>query len=342
MKLSYALLLCLLASCGGSPMTESLRPERDRTPPVFLDFAQESREEMVLFFDEPVVVDRETLIRQPEGDILVAEPESREVRLRFSPPCEPGSLNTLRLDVADGEGNGNWFLVEFYAPNENQPALVINEISPNGSSTRPDMVEFYVTAGGETTGLTLLLGTEENWTGRYVFPPMNVATGEYILFHCRPEGTGEEVTETGDDLDLSGGIRAGEGVRDLWPGEDMNLSGSNGVLTLSSLPVRGKCLDRIVYTNRTGDGEDKYGGWTAVLWPQIEELSSRREGERGWYFEGDLLFPEDSVWSGSTTSTRTLCRDSLSGDGDRSSDWHTAPTGGCSFGYPNTDEAYAP
>ncbi|MBN2625306.1 MAG: hypothetical protein JXA95_01470 [Spirochaetales bacterium] len=342
MKHLFLLFAATLVSCGGSPMTDGPPPVKDKVPPVLLDFRVDSREEITLIFDEPVEVNRETMIREPAGEVGFVSRDEGELTLRFTPACEPGSVNTLRLDAADSRGNGNWFLFEFYAPNENQPELIINEVSPNGSSSRPDMVEFYALTGGETTGLTLLLGTEDDWDSRYRFPPMEIGEGEYIILHCRPEGIAEEISETGDDLDLSGGRRAEAGVRDLWPPEDMNLSGSNGVLTLISLPVKGKCRDRLVYTNRTGDPQDRYRGWTSALWPQVQEISLREENARGWLFEGDFLNPEDGVWSDDTTSTRTLCRSSLSEDGDTRGDWHTVPTGGCTFGYPNTDEVYSP
>ena len=197
-------------------------------------------------------------------------------------------------------------------------------------------------SGGNCAGLSLLVGTESHWKERYLFPDMDVETGEYIIFHCRPLGEKGEISETGGDLNLSSGLRSEEGVRDLWPAEDMSLPSTNGILSLMSLPVKGTVLDRIVYTNRSEKETEKYAGWTAVLWPQIEELSAMGESRRGWYMAEDFLYPSDGVPSNKATSTRTLCRSSSSGDCDSREDWHTAPTGGSSFGYANTDDAYEP
>ena len=323
-------------------MTEAVSSARDRTPPVLVDFSMEGPDRMVIIFDEPVSVDEATLRREPSGAIEATPCEDGTLSLRFLPPCEPGSENSLYMDIFDDRGNTNWFLLDFYGPNENQPPVVINEISPNGSSSRPDMVEFFVLSGGNTAGMALFLGTEKDNKSRYVFPCMDVAEGEYIIFHCRPQGGEGEISETGGDLELSTGLRSEPGVRDLWPDEDMNLPGTSGVLSLMTLPLKGETVDRVIYTNRTGDDSDKYKGWTSTLWPQIEELSALSPEIRGWVAEGELLFPEDAVSSVGTTSTRTLCRSSLSGDEDRREDWHTAPTGGCSFGYPNTDDEYVP
>jgi hypothetical protein len=346
MKLIFAFMslmfLLFFFSCGGSPMSESVLASGDKTPPVLLDYSVESTGEIIIYFDEPVFVDEETVAREPEGESLVESDEEGKVTVSFLPDCTAGSRNTLHLDVYDEEGNTNWFLLEFYAPNENQPDMVINEFSPSGSSSRPDMVEFYVKTGGNTSGLALLLGTENNWKSIYSFPEMELAEGEYVIFHCRPSGEEGEISETGSELGLSTGSRSEEGVRDLWPEEDMNLSGTNGVLSLMSLPLNGKAIDRVIYTNRTGDPDDSYVGWTSTLWSQIEELSSREEGERGWSMEGEVIYPEECVYSDYSTSTRSLCRSSLSEDSDGLDDWHTAPSSGSTFGYPNTDEEYEP
>ncbi|MDC7223152.1 MAG: hypothetical protein PQJ60_05380 [Spirochaetales bacterium] len=336
----FFVLFCV--SCGGTPSGESLLSSGDNTPPVLLDYSVESAGELVLYFDEEVTVDGDTVSREPEGDITWEADGEGGLTLSFLPVCSAGSQNLLSLDVSDGEGNTNWFLLEFYAPNEDQPALLINEVSPNGTSSRPDMVEFFVESGGNTAGMALFLGTENEWSACYEFPEMDLAAGEYIIFHCRPEGGEGEISETGEDLSLSTGTRSEEGVRDLWPEEDMNLSGGSGILSLMTLPIKGQVMDRMIYTNRTGDPDDEYGGWTSSLWTQIEDLISQAEEERGWIISGDTLYPEEAVWSDDTTSTRTLCRSSLSADGDSGDDWHTGPTGGCSFGYANTDESYEP
>ncbi|MDC7218384.1 MAG: hypothetical protein PQJ59_00480 [Spirochaetales bacterium] len=343
MKFLLSLLAVLfILSCGGSPMSDSFSSNKDLTPPVLLDYSVISASEVRFSFDEAVSVDEETMSLDPAGEMTVVADEAGGLVVSFPTPRTAGSQSTLYLDVSDGEGNTNWFLLEFYAPNGNQPGLVINEVSPNGTSSRPDMVEFYVRSGGNTAGLALVLGTEDNRKGEYDFPEMELAEGEYIIFHCRPEGEEGEISETGDDLSLSTGTRSEEGVRDLWPDEDMNLSGTSGILTLLSLPQNGVCLDRLIYTNRTCDPDDSYVGWTSTIWPRIEELSLMGEEERGWFMEGEVIFPDECVWSDDTTSTRTLCRSSLSEDSDSAGDWHTAPTGGCSFGYPNGDECYEP
>ncbi len=343
MKISiFPLMLFVLMSCGGTPMAESVLPPRDKTPPVLLDYSLEGPGEMVVTFDEPVLAEGESAQREPEGGIEITGGDDGTLNIAFLPPCLPGSRNTLHLDVCDEKGNTNWFLFEFYAPNESQPDILINEISPNGSSSRPDMVEFFVRSGGNCAGMALLLGTESHRGGMYLFPDMDVETGEYIILHCRPRGDEGEISETGDDLNLSSGLRSESDIRDLWPAEDMNLSGTNGILSLVTLPVKGEIMDRVIYTNRAGKDKDKYEGWTSTLWPQIEELSAMEEARRGWYMEGAVITPEEGIPSGQTSSTRSLCRSSLSDDKDSRDDWHTVPTGNSSFGRPNTDEVYEP
>lgn len=344
-KLLILFLILLLFACEGSPMASQILTPKDRVPPVLLSHSIEGDDEssrLMILFDEPSLIDADTIVAEPECSLSLSQNDQEQVFLDFANPCLPGQLYTLRFDVSDQEGNSNWFILTFYGPNPHLPDTLLNEISILGTSSRPDMIEFYVREGGNTAGLTLFLGIESLSSGSYIFPSIEVTTGEYIILHCRPEGGDEEVSELGDDLSLSGGVRAVEGVRDLWVGEDLNLPGTSGILSLLTSPLGGDMMDRIVYTNRTADPLDQYLGWTSTLWSQVEEMSLFTPSQRGWVFQGEYLLPEEAVSSSYSTSTRTLCRSSLSEDSDSWNDWHTGITSGSSFGEVNSDDLYEP
>lgn len=336
----FTALALFSAGCGGSPMAGRFLPLGDRTPPVLTAYRVEREGALVLEFDEATRIEKDSLILDPGGGhSLDVTGSGTELQVALDPPPDPGREYKIRFDAFDERENGNWFLLSFYGANPRLPRAVINELSPKGSSTRPDMVEIYVMEPGNTAGLTLLLGMDEADENRWVLPAMEWEKGEYVILHCRPELIPEERDETDDNLSLSGGKRAVEGVRDLWAPRDLGLPGTSGIVSLMSSPRDGVVLDRIIYTNRPDDRADEKRGWTSALWEQVTALESLAPEERGWRWE-DSLMPSRAVWSDGSTSTRTLCRSSDSADTDRAEDWHTGITGSASFGYPNSDEEY--
>jgi hypothetical protein len=335
------LFLVSLTGCGGSPMTGSIFPERDRNPPVLLDYRNSFEEGLVLILDESAFLIEDSLLSEPSIPLnLVTKEFSREINITFVQPGVPGKSYKIHFDLKDERGNSNWFIVEYFGPNPRLPEVFINEISPNGSSTRPDMIELFVRKSGNTAGITLFLGAEERGGKHWIFPEMEWQAGEHIILHCRPEGLAEEISEVGSDFNLSGGLRAEAGIRDLWAPEDMNLSGTSGIITLMGSPAKGPHLDRIVYTNRLDNSSDPYAGWTSAMWPHIQDLMQMDSVLRGWLWEGEILFPGEAVWSDNSTSTRTLCRNDQSHDSNRADDWHTVPTSGSTFGFINSNDIY--
>ncbi len=249
----------------------------------------------------------------------------------------PGEKYYIKGAVKDSRGNSLTFCAEFYGYNPDIPGLLINEVTTQGSSSHPDLVELYVLSEGNMAGVTFYEGCSQDYDARYVFPSIDVDSGDFIIIHAKPEGIPDEITETHDRA-LSGGIDSNDLALDIWPEGFDGLSGNNGVLTLYSSPG-GSLIDAFLYSNRTSSSDEKYRGFGSTeTMTRMDETAN----SGGWIFSSTLISPEDCVNPDPSTATRSICRNSSSLDTDSRSDWHTVPTSMSSFGSVNSDDIYTP
>ena len=322
----------LLAACGPlADLREKLEP--DLNPPALLGF-RVRQERLELFFDEPPLCASEDVRLPPPLELAECSIEDTRVLLSLAGQV-PGQKYTVELTVADKRGNSLSLAVELYGYNPRCPGLLINEFTPRGSSTHPDLIELKVLEPGDMAGLTLHQGTPSSWDARLVFPPLAVERGGFILVHCKPQGIPEELDETASK-EQSEGLDASPTAYDFWIQGGTGLGGNNGVLSLYDRPG-GSILDGVLYSNRTSASDTQYRGvGSTENLARAEELV--REG--GWVAGGESVRPEDAVDPEESTATRSLCRSSSSADTDSAADWHTVPTRGSTFGAENSDERY--
>ncbi|MDC7241120.1 MAG: hypothetical protein PQJ50_12260, partial [Spirochaetales bacterium] len=261
------------------------------------------------------------------GNILSLKPEEDLI---------PGRQYSAALTVEDARGNSCRFVLPFWGWNPDLPPVLINELNPDGTETNPDCIELIALKGGNLAGLCLYYGTSGQYEYRYILPALQVEAGDYVIIHCRREYVEGEISEYRDRT-LSTGKLSSDVAWDLWLPEDRGLSGANGILTIYNSPG-GEIMDGIVYSDRTSDPEDDYLGWTSRTFDAAADLYD----EGGWRFSSRQIPPEEAVYSGYTTATRSLCRSSDSRDSNSSADWHTVPTSSKSFGLANTDEVFIP
>jgi len=204
--------------------------------------------------------------------------------------------------------------------------------------THPDLAELAVLESGNLAGLAFRVGCAACQVLVYVFPACEVAAGEYVVLHLKPQGIPEERDET-EDVSASGGLDAYPYSRDFWyPGGDGALPGENGLVTLYR-STTGPVLDALLYSARTSASDAKYGGFgTQALLDQARAVVA----DGAWRIAGTEVRPEEAARSEGCTSTRTLCRSSGSEDTDSASDWHVVPTKGSTVGGPNSDAVYVP
>lgn len=308
---------------------------QDQIPPVLASWGYNSQGIYCFTFDEVPQVNQESWQLEPAGSLELRVTGST-LELHWQEAPQPAREYKLSLTVEDTWGNSNWFILPFWTPHPQGAVLLLNEVNPKGSGNNPDTMEFLCRESGNLKGMCLYLGSSRENEGYYVFPELEVQEGDFILFHCKPQGIDQEITET-QNKGESGGLLSSPEAWDVWPESELPMPGTNGVISLYSLPQDGVIQDCLIYTNRQDDPNHDNLGWTSRVWNQIAGLP-----DQAWEGLDDGPLPSEALWVDDSTGTRSLCRSSLSEDNNRASDWHTTPTGGSSFGEANTDESYVP
>jgi hypothetical protein len=322
------------ASCG--PVPDPRGATVDLRPPAILAVRTVGPREISLDFDEEARV-AAAKVRISPG-LAVAEVSGPATRVLVSAETQtPGRRYILEAEAEDSRGNRSSFMAEVYGFNPRVPRLLLNEFTPRGSGSHPDLVEIKVLTDGDMGGLVLYEGTPGSFDDRLVFPSFEVRKGDFLVVHFKPSGDASEVDETTDKT-TSGGYDATDTAFDFWIPGGQGLGGNNGVLSVYERPG-GALIDGALYSNRTSQSDEDYGGFgSSNMRAQAEELV--RDG--GWRIAGERVTPEDALNPDGTTGTRSICRSSGSVDTDSAGDWHIVPTRGASFGRENSDEVYVP
>jgi hypothetical protein len=309
--------------------------QQDLRPPSVESVRAIGPREVELCFDEETELVPDSLRLEP--DLAVKEVPGPAVRVILAvAPQEAGRRYTLEAEARDARGNSVRLAAEFYGFNPRVPRVLLNEFTPRGSDTHPDLLELKVLTDGDMGGVVLYQGTPGDFDNRLVFPSFSVTAGDFILVHFKPQGTPDEVDEL-RDRSASGGLDSSPGAFDFWVPEGKGISGNNGALTLSER-LGGRLLDGVLYSNRTSSSDEDYGGFgSSRMLARARELAE----SGGWKAASDCIAPEDGVNPEGSTSTRSLCRSSASADTDTAADWHIVPTRGSTFGRENSDEVYA-
>jgi hypothetical protein len=331
-----AWLSCLLvcASCG--PVPDPRAVVVDLRPPGILAVRTIGPREISLEFDEEARV-AAAKVRISPG-LAVAEVSAPAARVLVRAEAQtPGRRYILEAEAEDARGNSCSFMADFYGFNPRVPRLLLNEFTPRGSGSHPDLAELKVLSDGDMGGLVLYEGTPGSFDDRLVFPSFEVRGGDFIIVHFKPSGDPSEVDETSDKA-VSGGFDASETAFDFWAPGGQGLGGNNGVLAVYERPG-GALIDGVLYSNRTSQSDERYRGFGSEdMGVRAEELV--RDG--GWKIAAERVTPEDAFNPEGTTGTRSICRSSGSADTDCNRDWHIVPTRGASFGADNCDDVYVP
>jgi hypothetical protein len=289
------------------------------------------------YFDKDTWVDPASLAIYPDLTVSMVEDGSRVVRLTLGQPGQPGKRYTLEMNVHDERGNTCAFLYHFYGYNPRIPALRINELIVNTpSSTVYNQVEIAVLSDGDMAGVTLFEGTKSYADKTFIFPAREVREGDFILVHFNTIEAEGEVDETGGSKTAASGKGASATAWDFWLPGTGNLTKDNDALCLYTNP-EGDVIDGLLYTSKKYEAGARYNGFgTSLMLNKAVELVSGG----GWLTQGSEPFPEDGFNPTGATSTRSICRDSLSTDTNSAADWHIVPTGKRSPGAINSDEVY--
>jgi hypothetical protein len=328
-----ALVALAATSCG--PLPDARRQDVDLIPPQLQSVQAVGPGEITLSFDEDTGLCTAKTRISPALAVSEVTGPSKDIVLKGEKQA-PGRLYSLESEAQDAHGNSASFVAQFYGYNDKVPRLLINEFTPRGSGNHPDVVELRTLSAGNMGGVVLFLGSPESFDARLVFPAFEIGAGTFILVHLKASGDPGEMDETRDPA-VSRGADALDTAYDFWLREGTGLGGNNGVISLCDRPG-GMCLDAVVYSNRTSQSDEQYGGFgSEQMRARVEEIVKIG----AWKTAGPRVTPEDAVNPEGSTATRSLCRSSGSVDTDRAEDWHIVPTRRATFGKVNSDEVYA-
>ncbi len=329
-----AFVIALLVSCG--PLPDSRTAVVDLLPPRLEAVQSLGPGEVSVSFDEDAALDREKTRISPALEVREVSGPGRSVLLRGAEQ-EPGVRYFLESEARDAHGNTSSFVAEFYGYNDRVPRLLINELTPRGSGNHPDIVELKILTAGNMGGVVLYLGSPASYDARLVFPPFEAPAGSFLVVHLKPTGDPGEKDETTDPA-ASTGFDATGTAFDFWMRDGKGLGGNNGAVSVFERPG-GACLDGILYSNRTAESDELYGGFgSAEMRARAEDLA----GCAAWTPAGVRVTPEDCVNPEGSTGTRSVCRSAASDDSNRAQDWHIVPTRRSTIGAANSDEVYVP
>jgi len=317
------LVLSACSSCDMDPAVVSIWGG-DMSVPKLVGVKTESPTTLVTSFSSPVTILAASVVI-PDSDSgssraaswAIGDDET-SIRFTLAEKLAIGTHAVLSASVADDKGNTLSFSVPVTAFNDRVPKLRINEIRTAYSKPKVEYIELYALSDGNLSGVEISCAMDTA-DPAYEFPAAEVRKGDYIVYHLRSVEDGL-VDET-DTVDVSGGSDAKPFARDFWN-------------TLSKSPL--KPTNVIFIRNRKGGeildalvcAEKDLAAWPEVLRPAVDEAVA-----------GGAWKPDSSVQSAfcssGSTATRTIGRDSLSGDTDTAADWSVCPTGKCTPGAVN-------
>lgn len=175
--------------------------------------------------------------------------DASQVNFTLKEPAKRGVNYTLSGSLKDDGGNQLTFKLPFSGINESPARLLLSEVrtkhsSSSGEIKKAEYVEFYVLKGGNTSGLEVVSGSDGE-DNKYVFPDMEVCTGEYIVVHYRTVKDGLCISETDSDLTLSTATDSSD-ARDLWIENTDSRIGDNDVIILRD-SGRNKIIDAVLF-----------------------------------------------------------------------------------------------
>ncbi len=289
---------------------------KDQQGPIFMGGRAIDEYRATYYFDKLIYGDEKDFkVVDSSNAIVGLHPYEEGVTVTFKNKLPPGERTDIEGRVRDASGNTLSFRSGVWGYNPNIPTLLINEFTTKGSGNNPDRVELLALTGGNLAGVALFDGVNTDYDSELIFPSYTVKAGDYIVVQYTQELSGKHPIE--------------------FYGGEVGLGSNNGVVTLYDAP-NGEMIDAVVYSNRTSESDENYGGFgTSKVFKRVEAL-----GKSDQWLPSPVT-PEGAVDSTYTTATRSFCRkDAL--DTNTKREWYICNTGKASFGRANSEEVYTP
>ncbi len=250
--------------------------------------------------EDAVIVDGEGKIMDgvaPEVDDVNAK-----IDFRMKDRMVIGKRYVLDAVLEDSNGNSVTVSVNFLGYNDRIPALALSEIriKNKSGSDKTEFVELYALSSGNLSGLELVSAADgEN--KKFVFPPAEVAAGEYIVVHMRngTEGCINEVEKNTSLARTSDSSRA----RDFFAeNENDGRFGTSADIIVLRNGATGKVLDAFAYGDPAKPGA--WGESFKTLAVSVEESGAWVDSNGEPRCALDTAFPTATL----NRDSHTACR----------------------------------
>ncbi|MCL1837519.1 MAG: hypothetical protein FWG46_08240 [Treponema sp.] len=321
-------LACMACSCAtGSSEAAAIVLGKSSQAPVFLSCKAVSETEINFLFSRPVAV---TSLHFSPPLAVEAVEDGSTVRVNFSGGPGPGQRITADLLAEDDKGNTINVLVPLRTRNGRIPPMRINELRTEYSKPRCEFIELKTFAAGNLGALRVFIAGNYKAPLVYEFPPVEVASGEYITLHLRTTEDSNR-DELGSNLEESGGMDSSPTARDIWiPGSAKLLHKTDIIYLLDQ-------DDSVVDAVMISESADPW--WNKDYFAEAAEFLFRAGSWKSR--DGKICGPADAMQSTGTTLTRTICRDETVGyDSHQAADWYITANSSATPGKPNNPKRY--
>lgn len=321
-------LLGTVCSCSTEEAATQILGSGSETP-VFIAYKVVSEGEIDFEFSQPVRV--LSINFDPPLENVETE-DGKTIRVSFSGGPNPGEQITADLLVEDEQKNTFSVLVPLRIKNSRIPKLQINELRTEYSNPKAEFIEFKTVTAGNLGALRVFITGNTKSPLVYEFPPVETSAGEYIVLHLRKIETEEDARdELGGSLNESGGTDSSPDARDIWiAGTDKLLHKTDAVYVLDQDDT---VIDAVMLAETSGPS------WSKDYFAEAAEMLFGNN--KAWKSaDGGICSPAQAVPSGSTTNTRTICRDETVPDTNTAADWYITKNSGATPGKPNNTARY--
>ena len=303
----------------------------DVSPPGFRGIRAVAADRVELRFTENVSVVSlrfDPPVQAVSMEALPSDDGSALVSVSLGSPIGAGTRCVVDAVVQDADGNSLTVLAPFLGRNDDMPRLRINEARTEYSRPKVEFVEILVTGAGNLGAVGLYSASADFASPMFVFPPVEVRAGDYLLVHLRTLEA-QETDETGFP-DESDGYESSPSARDFWvPGSEERLRKTDALMLADQ---DGAVLDALLLSE-TADG-----AWAGEGVAEAARVLA--DGGAWRTIETEGILPRDAVPSAGCTPTRSVCRIEGEDDADRADDWFVCATGCATPGKPNRNERY--
>ena len=246
-------LLFSFFTCSNIEIT-TLLPS-DIKPPELLSLIVTAADTLEIIGTEPISLELESFYSQDQLVIIDQISNNNNIKVVLAEKLIPGREYKAEFKIVDSNYNSLSFIAKFYGYNNRLPEIIINEFTCKGSNTNPNKIELFIKSGGNLAGLSIYNGVKENYDYLFVFPSIEVKSGEYLVFRTISERYPKAFIEI-ESLSVNNDSKFIDGVRDIRA-DNFKLSSTNGVISLYSNPF-GYIIDALPYSKNLNDDSKNY------------------------------------------------------------------------------------